>query len=142
MTITTTTQPVTRIKRLVLPGAVAGVIAAVCTTAVAAVARTAGVSLEVQTEPIPLPAFAFWCFIGAAIGIVLARLLRNRRRFIIVTAVGTALSLIPPIALPDDIATKVVLVATHLIAAAIVIPILGRRLSPLATSAHIKKSRS
>lgn len=134
MTVATTNRQVVSIKRLVLPGILAGVIAAVCTVVVAALARALGASLEVQSEPIPLPAFALWCLVGSGIGIVIARLLRHRRRFIIVSIVGTVLSLIPPIAFPDDIATKTVLVATHLIAAAIVIPILGRRLSPPAAS--------
>jgi hypothetical protein len=52
---------------------------------------------EARSEPIPLPAFAFWTIIGAAAGIVLARLLRDRRRFAVVTIAGTGLSLIPAI---------------------------------------------
>ncbi|WP_341728520.1 DUF6069 family protein [Brooklawnia sp.] len=134
MTIAPPGRQVVSIKRLALPGLLAGLIAAVCTVAVAAIARALGIGLEVQSEPIPLPAFALWCLVGSGIGIVLAWLLRNRRRFIIVAAIGTVLSLIPPIAFPDDIATKAVLVATHLIAAAIVIPILGRRFTPSAAS--------
>lgn len=41
----------------------------------------------------------------------------------------TGLSLIPAIAAPDDTATRAVLVATHLLAAAIIIPALGQRLT-------------
>lgn len=59
----------------------------------------------------------------------MARLLRARRRFLVVTTVATGLSLIPPIALPDDAATKAVLVAAHLLAAAIIIPSLSRGLT-------------
>ena len=40
----------------------------------------------------------------------MARLLRTRRRFLVVTVVATGLSLVPPIALPDDGATSAVLV--------------------------------
>ena len=119
-------QPSTR--RLVQTGALAGSVAAVCTTGVAAIASAADVSLEVSDEPIPIPAFAWWTIVGAAVGIVLARLLRERRRFVVVTTVAVGLSLIPAIAAPDDTATKAVLVGCHLLAAAIIIPTLSRRL--------------
>ena len=119
-------QPSTR--RLVRSGALAGAIAAVCTTVVAAVATAADVSLEINGDAIPFPAFAWWTLVGAALGVVLARLLRERRRFVIVTTVATGLSLIAPIAASADTATKAVLVGTHLLAAAIIIPILSRRL--------------
>jgi len=120
-------RPSTRL--LVRTGALAGAIAAVCTTVVAAIASAADVSLEVSDEPIPIPAFALWTFIGAAVGVVLARLLRERRRFVVVTTVAVGLSLIPAIAAPDDTATKAVLVGTHLLAAAIIIPTLSQRLA-------------
>jgi Family of unknown function (DUF6069) len=120
------TQPSTR--RLVRSGALAGAIAAVCTTVVAAIASAADVSLEVDAQAIPLPAFAWWTIIGAGLGVVLARLLRERRRFVVVATVATGLSLIPAIAAPDDTATKAVLVGAHLLAAAIIIPTLGQQL--------------
>lgn len=111
---------------LVRRGALAGAVAAVCTTAVAAIARAADVSLEVDAAAIPIAAFAWWTLVGAALGILLARLLRARQRFLAVTLVATGLSLIPAIALPDDAATRAVLVAVHLLAAAIIIPSLSR----------------
>ena len=120
-------QPSTR--RLVESGALAGAIAAVCTTVVATIAGAADVSLEVDGEAIPIPAFAWWTIIGAALGVVLARLLRERRRFVVVTTVAAGLSLIPALAAPDDTATKAVLVGSHLLAAAIIIPTLSQRLT-------------
>jgi hypothetical protein len=114
--------------RLVRSGALAGAIAAVCTTAVAAIASAADVSLEVDAEAIPIPSFVWWSIVGAALGVVLARLLRERRRFVVVTTVAVGLSLIPAIAAPDDTATKAVLVGTHLLAAAIIIPALRQQL--------------
>ena len=114
--------------RLVRSGAVAGAIAAVCTTVVAVTASAAGVSLEVDATAIPIPAFAWWTLVGAAVGVVLARLLRERRRFVLVTTAAVGLSLIPAIAAPDDSATTAVLVGAHLLAAAIIIPTLGQRL--------------
>jgi hypothetical protein len=121
------TRPSTR--RLVRSGAVAGAIAAVCTTVVAAIARAADVSLEIDGTTIPIPAFAWWTIVGAALGVVLARLLRDRRRFVVVATVAVGLSLIPAIAAPDDTATKAVLVGIHLLAAAIIIPTLSRQLA-------------
>jgi hypothetical protein len=96
---------------------------------VAAIARAADVSLDVDATAIPIPSFAWWTIIGAALGLVLARLLRERRRFIVVTTAATGLSLIPAIAAPDDTATNAVLVGTHLLAAAIIIPLLSQRLT-------------
>lgn len=116
-------------RRLVRSGALAGAIAALCTTVVAAIARAGGVGLEINAEAIPVPAFALWTVVAAGLGIVLARLLRERRRFIVVTTVAAGLSLIPAIAAPDDLATKAVLVGDHLLAAAIIIPILSQRLT-------------
>jgi hypothetical protein len=123
------TAPSTR--RLVRSGAVAGSTAAIGTTVVAAVARAGGVSLEIDGTAIPIPAFAWWTVVGAAIGIVVARLLRDRRRFVVLATVATGLSLLPAIAAPDDTATSVVLVTAHLLAAAIIIPALGRRLTTI-----------
>ena len=116
-------------RRLVRSGALAGAIAAGCTTLVAAIASAADVSLAVDATAIPIPAFAWWTLVGAAVGVVLARLLGERRRFLIVTAVATGLSLVPAIAAPDDTATKAVLVGCHLLAAAIIIPTLSHRLT-------------
>jgi peptidoglycan/LPS O-acetylase OafA/YrhL len=127
-------QPSTR--RLVRSGALAGAIAAVCTTVVAAVASAADVSLEINGEAIPIPAFAWWTLVGAAVGVAFARLLRRRRRFAVVTAVAVCLSLIPAIAAPDDTATKLVLVGAHLLAAVIIIPTLATQLPRSTTTAH------
>lgn len=121
------TQPSKR--HLVQGGALAGAIAAAGTTIVAATARAADVSLEINAKAIPIPAFAWWTLIGAALGVVMARLLRERRRFVVVTTVLVGLSLIPAIAAPDRTATKAVLVGADLLAAAIIIPPLSQRVT-------------
>lgn len=118
----------TRTIDLVRAGAIAGVVAAACTTAVAAFSTAADVSLEVDSQAIPIGAFAWWTLVGTATGVLLARLLQDRRRFTIVAVVALGLSFIPAIVAPDDLATKLVLVSAHLLAAAIVIPSLSRRL--------------
>jgi peptidoglycan/LPS O-acetylase OafA/YrhL len=108
-----------------------GVVAAVVVTAAAAMAHAAGVSFEIDGETIPLAGFAQMTLLGAVVGGVLLAVLNRRSsaartRFVQTSVVLTALSCIPSVAWPDDTATKVVLVATHLIAAAIVVPALAR----------------
>lgn len=129
-TTTITVRPETGLqwRPLLRAGAVAGVIAAVATTALAALARAIDVPLEIEGEVIPLLGFAQMTLVGAALGVGLAALLRRRPPFVVVTVVATALSLVPSLALPDDTATRVVLVAAHLVAAVIIVPVLARRL--------------
>lgn len=117
-------------RHLLHVGAFAGAAAAVSTTVVAATASAVDVSLEINAEAIPIVAFAWWTLIGAAVGVVLARFLRERRRFVVVTTILAVLSLIPAITAPDRTATKVVLVGAHLLAAAVIIPTLSQRLTP------------
>jgi hypothetical protein len=106
-------------------------VAAAVTTGVAAVMHAAGVSFEIDGEMIPLAGFAQMTLLGAVIGGVLAAVLNRagatpRRTFVRTSAVLVALSCIPSVALPPDIATKLSLVATHLVAAAIIVPVLAR----------------
>lgn len=110
-------------------GAVAGVAAAVATTALAAIAKAAGAGLEVDGVAIPVGAFPWWTVVGAVIGVVLARVLRTPRRFLVITGAAFIVSLVPPIVLPDDTSTQLVLVAAHAIAAAIVVFPLARVLA-------------
>ena len=109
----------------------AGSIAAAVTTAGAAVLRAAGVPLAVHGE-IPLASFAQLTFIGAVLsGVLLAVLNRRnsapRQRFVRISAGLTALSCILPVAFAETTASKITLVALHLVAAAIIIPVLARR---------------
>jgi hypothetical protein len=106
-----------------------GAVAAVATTAVAAAADAAGVPFAIDGETIPLLGFAQMTALGAVLGGVLAAALRNRRQAFVTVAVAlTILSCVPSVAMPPDAATKIVLVATHVVAAAIIIPVLVRRL--------------
>jgi len=89
------------------------------------------VSFEVDGEMIPVVGFAQMTFLGAVIGgVVLAVLNRRsrsaRRRFLQTAAALTALSCVPSVTWPDDAATKLALVALHVLAAAIVVPALVR----------------
>ncbi len=114
-------------------GLVAGVLAAVATTAIAAIADASGISLDVDGEPIPLPAFATLTLGAVGIGVLLAFLSlrftsRPRRTFVVTTVVLTAASLFPDVVTPMDGDTRAILMLCHLVAAAIVIPALASRL--------------
>jgi hypothetical protein len=108
-----------------------GLASAAVITALAAAVRAAGVSFEVDGETIPLLGFAQMTFVGAVAGGLLVAALNRwshaaARRFLTVAAVLTALSCIPSIALPDDAGTKVALVTLHLVAAAMIVPVIQR----------------
>jgi hypothetical protein len=113
---------------------VSGAVAAAATTAVAAVADAAGVPLAIDGETIPLLGFAQLTLIGAVIGGLMAAALgrwtaRSRQWFVGTAVLLTALSCIPSVTTPPDVATKIVLVATHVLAAAIIVPALARQTS-------------
>lgn len=129
---TSTAATVTR-RPLVLPGIAAGLAAAAATTTVAAVARAAGVALAAEGEQIPLLGFAQLTFVFSVIGVVIAAVLRRRaarprRTFVRTTVTLTAVSLAAPFFLPMDGTSIAVLVLTHLVAAAVVIPAVASRL--------------
>jgi hypothetical protein len=69
-----------------------------------------------------------WTVVATALGVVLARLLRARRRFVGVAVTLTGMSLVPAIVAPDDTATRGVLVGCHVLAALVIVPALGRQL--------------
>jgi hypothetical protein len=115
-------------------GIKAGVVAGAATVAVAVAAHQAGVSLETAPgEAIPAYAFGQLTVFFTLVGVVIARTLgrrasQPRSTFVRTTAALTALSLVPDLMLSADVATKLTLIATHLVAAAIVIPTLSSRL--------------
>lgn len=124
----TTRRPVWRV------GVVAGLVAAVVTTIVVAVARATNVPVAVDGDEIPILGFAELTLVGAAIGILLAKLLgrwarRPRRTFTVVTIALTALSLVPDLAVDATVGSKLVLALTHVVAAAIIIPAIASRLA-------------
>jgi hypothetical protein len=114
-------------------GLVAGAIASAVNTAFAVVVHELGVSLEIAGERIPVLGFAQLTMVGALVGILLAAVLARRSRsprtwFVRVTVALTALSLVPDVTIDADLATRLALGLTHLIAAAIVVPMIARRL--------------
>jgi hypothetical protein len=120
-------------KSLIGGGLVAAGLAAVATSAVAAAGEFAGIGLIVGGAAIPVSGFAVLTAICSVVGLALALVLRWARRpravFLRTTIALTALSLVPDVLADASPATKVLLMVTHLVAAAIVIPVVARRLS-------------
>ena len=111
----------------------AGVVAAAATTAVAAGALAAGVPLEVDGEQIPLAGFAQLTLLCTVVGLLLAKGVRRwaarpQRTFTATAVTLTALSFVPDLAISASPASKVVLMATHVVAAVLVVPALAGRL--------------
>lgn len=120
-------------RGVVRTGLAAVAVAAVATTAVAAAGRAAGISLVLGGGPVPVRGFAVLTVVFGVVGVVLAAALRRwarepRRTFVRVTAVLTVLSVVPDLVAGAGAATVALFVATHLVAAAIVVPVLARRL--------------
>ena len=142
--MTITTQAPTRIDLTAptadrLPvwkhGLVAASVAAVATTALAAVASAGGVSFADSTgTSIPLAAFAqltlVFSLIGVGIAAVMARKVRRPRPTFVRTAVAlTVLSWVPDLTFGFDGATGATLITLHTVAALIVVPTLAGRLA-------------
>lgn len=126
----TLTAPAASLRRSTVAAGAAG---AAATTGLAAVVRATGVNLAAH-GPIPLAGFAQLTFVAAVLGGLLAALLNRygagaRRRFLRIAGVLTALSCLVPLAAGDDLASRIGLVATHLLAAAIIVPVLARQIT-------------
>jgi hypothetical protein len=114
--------------------AAAAVAASAATAAVAALAHAAGVPLTLDGEPIPPMGFATMTLlctvVGFGIAVAMRRWARRPQRTFVRTAVAlTALSFLPDLLVPAASAdTRATLMATHVVAAAIVIPVIAARL--------------
>lgn len=136
MTATRTAVPAatSTTRSLVATGVAAAAVASVATSLVAAAGSAAGISLDVSGAPIPVTGFAMLTAIFSLVGLVLAVVLarfarRPRTAFVRTTVVLTVLSLVPDVIADATTATKMLLMLTHLVAAAIVIPAIARRLA-------------
>ena len=130
-----TVSPVrtTRARALWAAGVVSGAVAAVATTFVAAAARSGDVPLAIDGEEIPLLGFAQLTMMCAVIGTLLAVSFakwarRPQRTFVVTTVALTTVSLVPDVIADATSGSKLVLMFTHLVAAVIVVPTLGKRL--------------
>lgn len=117
-------------------GVIAAIGASVATTALAAAASAAGVTFAgPDGASIPLLGFTqltlVFSLIGVAIAAVMARRARRpRSTFVRTTVTLTALSFVPDVTFGFDAASAVTLIALHIVAALIVVPVLARRLAP------------
>jgi len=119
---------------LVATGVGATALASATTPVAAAAGRAAGISLDVGGAPIPVLGFATLTSICSLVGLVLAVVLsrtvrRPRTAFVRSTVVLTVLSLVPDVVVDATTPTKALLMLTHLVAAAIVVPAVARRLA-------------
>jgi hypothetical protein len=144
-TMSTTTTAfaanVLRTRPVWLVSVLAGVTAAAATELYGLAARAAGIPMEAGSigattaEPITVGMFAMGTLICAFWGIVLAVILaryatRPARAYVRATVALTAVSLAGPLAAGDTAtSTKLMLALAHLLAAAIIIPTVTRRLS-------------
>ncbi|HEX8344087.1 MAG TPA: DUF6069 family protein [Actinoplanes sp.] len=121
-------------------GVAAAVVASVATTVLAAGASAAGVSFADSTgASIPLAGFAqltlLFSLVGVGIAAVMARKARRPRATFVRTAVVlTTLSFVPDLTFGFDAGSAATLIALHIVAAAIVVPTLARRLRGRACS--------
>ncbi|MFG3299319.1 DUF6069 family protein [Micromonospora chersina] len=133
-TVNTTHATTSTFGAPIRAGVLATVAASAATMAVAAAGHAAGVSLDLGGAPIPVAGFGVLTAAFSLVGVVIAALLsrfarRPRRTFVRTTVVLTVLSLAPDLIADAGAATKVLLMLTHLVAAAIVVPAVARRLA-------------
>ncbi len=112
--------------------AVAAVAASAGAMAVAGAARAGGVPFRIDGEQIPVGGFATLTLVGVVVGGLLLVALNRfsaspRRRFVQIAAALTAASCIPSLTSPPDTASRLGLVAAHVVAAVIAVPLLARR---------------
>lgn len=125
---------------LLRAGSLSALAAAAATMLVGAVAGAVDVPLAIEGEEIPVTGFAVVTLVCSAVGLLLAAAIRRwapapRTAYTWAAAGLLALSFVPSVTADTDTATKVVLVATHLVAAAIVVPVVARALPARRTRA-------
>ncbi|WP_109508168.1 DUF6069 family protein [Nocardioides speluncae] len=120
---------------LVVHGLFAAVLASVAAILVGALAMAAGVDFELPDggESIPVLGFGTTTMIFSVVGLGLAAALRRwaqhpSRTFVRTAVALTAVSLVPPFLVDANLVTAIALVLTHLVAAAVAIPLIARRL--------------
>ena len=119
---------------MLLAGAAATVAASVATVAVAAGGQAIGISTAISGAPIPTSGFAVLTAIFSVLGLVIATALRRfarhpRTAWVRTTVALTVLSFVPDVLADAAVSTKMLLILTHVVAAAIVIPAVARRLA-------------
>jgi hypothetical protein len=119
---------------LLLTGAAATVAASLATAVVAAGGLVIGLSTDISGAPIPVPGFAVLTAMFSVVGLVIATVVRRFARrpriaWLRTTVALTVLSFVPDLLADAAPTTKMLLMLTHVVAAAIVIPAVARRLA-------------
>ena len=132
----TTTRATTRttLRRLAVSTVLAGLVASAATTATAALAHAAGVSLDIAGDPVPVLAFAQMTFLFSLVGLAIAAGLRRwsrdpRSAWLRTTLALTVLSFVPDLMADAAVETRLTLMLTHAVAAAVVIPVVAARIA-------------
>jgi hypothetical protein len=134
-TIPSASTPASERRPVWKHGVACAVAASTATTVLAAIASAAGVSFAGSTgEGIPIAGFAqltlIFSLVGVGIAALMARKARRPRATFVRTALAlTALSFVPDLTFGFDAASAATLIALHIVAAAIVVPTLARRLA-------------
>jgi hypothetical protein len=128
-------SPAHGLRTVAVTGILAVVAAMAVTTLAAALAEAVGVDFEVPSEgeTIPLAGIAVVTGVFSVVGVVIAAGLRHwsahpARRFLGTALVLTAISLVPPLLSGAATGTVVALIGLHLVAAAVMIPVLTKTL--------------
>ena len=128
-------SPAHGLRAVAVKGLVAVVVAMAATTLGAALAEAVGVEFEVPTggETIPLAGIAVVTGVFSVVGVVIALGLRRwsgppARRFVWSAMALTAISLVPPLLSGAATGTVVALIGLHLVAAAVMVPVLTKSL--------------
>lgn len=134
MSTTSTPAATPTVGSLLLAGSAATVTAAVATALAAAAGEAVGIRTAVSGTPIPASGFAVMTAIFSVLGLVIAVALRRfarrpRTAWLRITVALTVLSFVPDVLADAAVATKILLMLTHVVAAAIVIPAVARRLA-------------
>jgi hypothetical protein len=121
-------------RRVWRVGVAAGLAGSAANCIAVLLARTGGVDVAVDGQRIALVGFVMLTMVGSLAGIALAavlgrRTLRPRATFVRATVVLTGLSIVPDVLVTATTASKAVLAATHVLAAAIIVPSLAARLA-------------
>jgi len=136
-----------------LVGILATLAGAVAAEAFTLVARGVGVPMEAagvwetETQTIAVGDIArsvvLWSIGGIVLAVALARWAkRSARTFVVATVAFTVLSLAAPALAQDTaVSTQVVLAATHVVAAAVIISILARRLAAREAAGSVAPGR-
>ncbi len=131
--MTSTATPLTAKPSILRTGGLLTLVAAVVNTVVAAIAKGAGNDLTVAGTKLNVVQFGISTLFAGILGTGIAHLESRgklpRRSFSIAATAGAVLSLVGPVTADATNSTRLLLAATHILAAAVIIPGVQRRVA-------------